>query len=162
MCDCTEKKVIKTDKAPKAIGPYSVATLVNHFVFTSGQIALDPESGAMVEGGIEAETRQALINLKNVIEAAGTTLENVMKTTVFLKDINDFAKMNAVYGEFFPENSPARSAIQVAALPKGALVEIEAIAALDYCECCANGCDCDCDCEEGEDGCCCCGGDSDK
>jgi 2-iminobutanoate/2-iminopropanoate deaminase len=157
MCDCTTKKVITTEKAPKAIGPYSVATVVNHFVFTSGQIAINPATGNIVEGGIEAETRQALTNLKNVIEESGTTIENVMKTTVFLKDINDFTRMNAVYGEFFPENSPARSAVQVAALPKGALIEIEAIAVLDHCECCENGCDCedDCDCEDGDDSCCC-------
>lgn len=155
MCDCTEKKVITTEKAPKAIGPYSVATVVNHFVYTSGQIAIDPVTGALVEGGINAETRQALINLKNVLEASDTELKNVIKTTVFLKDINDFAHMNAIYAEFFTENYPARSAVQVAALPKGALIEIEAVAVLDHCECCENGCGCECDCEEGDDDCCC-------
>jgi len=159
MCDCTEKKVILTEKGPKAIGPYSVATVVNHFVYTSGQIGLNPETGSMVEGGLEAETRQVLDNLKAILEESGTSLENVMKTTVFLKDINDFAKMNAIYGEYFSENPPARSAIQVAALPKGALIEIEAVAVLAYCECCENGCGCVCDCEEGDD---CCSGHSDK
>lgn len=122
------KRIIKTDKAPAAIGPYSAGVGAGSFLFTAGQIGLDPKSGAMVEGGVEAETRQALTNLKGILEAGGSSLEKVVKTTVFLKDINDFQKVNAIYGEFFTENPPARSAVQVAALPKNAWVEIEAIA----------------------------------
>lgn len=124
------KTIVRSDKAPKAIGPYSVATIVGNLVFTSGQIGLVPETGNVIEGGIEAETRQALTNLKNVLEAAGTDLAHVMKTLVFLRDINDFARMNAIYGEFFTENHPARSAVQVAALPKNGAVEIECVAVL--------------------------------
>jgi len=131
MSQCCEKRsIVVTDKAPKALGPYSVAVKTGPFVFTSGQLGLDPVTGNLAEGGVEAETRQALTNLSNILQAAGTTLSSVVKTTVFLRDINDFARMNAVYGEFFPENPPARSAFQVAALPKGAAVEIEAVAAL--------------------------------
>ena len=129
MSHCCEKRtVVTTDQAPKAIGPYSVAIKAGPFVFTSGQLGLDPVSGAIVEGGVEAETRQALTNLSHVLEAAGSSLALVVKTTVFLRDINDFARMNAVYGEFFTQNPPARSAVQVAALPKGSAVEIEAVA----------------------------------
>lgn len=131
MSQCCEKRtVVTTDQAPKAIGPYSVATKAGPFVFTSGQLGLEPASGALVEGGVEAETRQALTNLRHVLEAAGSSLSLVVKTTVFLRDINDFARMNAVYGEFFTQDPPARSAVQVAALPKGGAVEIEAIAHL--------------------------------
>lgn len=125
----TAKTIIKTDKAPAAIGPYSVGVQSGDFIFTAGQIGLDSKSGEMVAGGIEAQTRQALINLQNILEAAGSSLDNVIKTTVFLKDMNDFAKMNAVYAEFFKQDPPARSAVQVAALPKNAEVEIEAVAA---------------------------------
>jgi 2-iminobutanoate/2-iminopropanoate deaminase len=125
----SEKKIIATDKAPRAIGPYSVGAQFCDLVFTAGQIGLDPATNEMVAGGVEAETRQALTNVKNILEAAGSSLDMVLKTTVFLRDMNDFARMNAVYGEFFTENPPARSAVQVAALPKGAAVEIEAIAA---------------------------------
>jgi 2-iminobutanoate/2-iminopropanoate deaminase len=132
--DCS-KKVIRSDKAPKAIGPYSIGVSIRHFVFTSGQLGLDPVSGNLVDGGIESQTRQALENVKTVLEEAGTTMDNVVKTTVFLKDINDFAKMNAIYGEFFSGDYPARSAVQVAALPKGGMVEIEVIAALSHKEC---------------------------
>lgn len=124
----TTKKIIKTDNVPSAIGPYSVGVQGGSFVFTAGQIGLNPLTGEMVTGGIESQTRQALMNLQNILEAAGTCLDNVMKTTVFLKDMNDFARMNAVYAEFFNQNPPARSAVQVAALPKNAEVEIEAIA----------------------------------
>jgi 2-iminobutanoate/2-iminopropanoate deaminase len=124
------KKIIQTEKAPKAIGPYSQAIRTEFMVFTAGQVGLDPASGELVEGGIEAQTRRVLTNLKNVLEAADSGLNYVVKTTVFLKDMNDFAAMNSVYGEFFPENPPARSTVAVAALPKGALVEIEAIAML--------------------------------
>jgi len=143
MCCSSEKKVVKTDKAPKALGPYSVAIQANGFVFTAGQVGLNPETNTIVEGGVEAETRQALTNVKNVLEAAGSNLGLVVKTTVFLLDMNDFAKMNAIYGEFFTENFPARSAVQVAALPKGAMVEIETIALLEY------------TCDDDEECCCC-------
>jgi len=122
------KHVIKTDKAPQAIGPYSAGIAVDGWVFTAGQIAIDPQTGEVVEGGIEAETRQALKNVQNVLAAAGLPLDQVVKTTVFLRDMNDFAKMNSVYAEFFPKNAPARSTVQVAALPRGVAVEIEAIA----------------------------------
>lgn len=127
---CETRTVVTTDQAPKAIGPYSVAIKAGPFVFTSGQLGLDPVSGAIVEGGVEAETRQALTNMSHVLEAAGSSLALVVKTTVFLRDISDFARMNAVYGEFFTLNPPARSAVQVAALPKGGAVEIEAVAHL--------------------------------
>jgi 2-iminobutanoate/2-iminopropanoate deaminase len=122
------KKVITADKAPKAIGPYSHAIQFGDFVFTSGQIGLNPATGEIVPGGIEAETRQVLINLTSVLEASGSNLDRVMKTTVFLRDMADFPKMNAIYGEFFKENPPARSTIGVVALPKGAAVEVEVIA----------------------------------
>ncbi len=122
------KRVIHTDAAPAAIGPYSQAVRAGDFVFTAGQIGLDPDTGQMVPGGIEAQTRQALRNLQAVLEAAGASLSQVVKTTVFLQDMNDFAAMNAVYATFFPSEPPARSAVQAAALPKGALVEIEAVA----------------------------------
>jgi 2-iminobutanoate/2-iminopropanoate deaminase len=124
-----DKIVVTSNKAPKAIGPYSVAIRAGMFVFTSGQLGLDPQSGDLVPGGIEAETRQALTNIRNVLEASGSSLEAVVKTTVFLKDMVEFSKMNAVYAEFFPENPPARSTIQ-AALPKGGCVEIETIASV--------------------------------
>lgn len=122
------RNVITSENAPKAIGPYSVAIQTENFVFCSGQLGLDPASGELVSAEVEAQTRQALTNLKNVLEAAGSSLENVVKTTVFLKDMADFPKMNAVYGEFFSANPPARSTIAVAGLPKGGLVEIEATA----------------------------------
>jgi len=122
------KRIIHTDAAPAAIGPYSQAVRAGDFVFTAGQIGLDPATGEMVPGGIAAQTRQALRNLQAVLEAAGASLSQVVKTTVFLQDMNDFAAMNAVYAEFFATEPPARSAVQAAALPKGALVEIEAIA----------------------------------
>jgi 2-iminobutanoate/2-iminopropanoate deaminase len=126
-CD-HQKQIISAENAPKAIGPYSHGVKACHFVFSSGQLGLEPISGAMVEGGVEAETRQALLNLKAVLEAGGSGLDYVVKTTVFLRDINDFARMNGVYAEFFQTNPPARSAIQVAALPKNGAVEIEAVA----------------------------------
>lgn len=124
------KKVISTDKAPQAIGPYSIAIGTRDLVFTAGQIGIDPAKGEIVSGGIEAETRQVLTNLKHVLEASGSGIGQVAKTTVFLKDMGDFPKMNAIYAEFFTDNPPARSTVAVAALPKGALVEIEAIAIL--------------------------------
>jgi 2-iminobutanoate/2-iminopropanoate deaminase len=124
------KKIVSTEKAPKAIGPYSQAILTESLLFTAGQVGLDPATMELVEGGIEAQTRQVLTNLKNVLESADSGLKFVVKTTVFLQDMSDFAKMNSAYAEFFPENPPARSTVQVAALPKGALVEIECIALL--------------------------------
>ncbi len=124
------KKVISTDKAPRAIGPYSQAIRYGNLLFTSGQLGLDPDTGELVPGGIEAETRQVLTNIKNVLEMAGADLSCVVKTTVFLKDMADFAKMNAIYAEFFTQAPPARSTIGVAALPKGGLVEIETIATI--------------------------------
>ena len=120
--------IIATDKAPAAVGPYSQAVRVGDFVFTAGQIPLDPTTGQLVEGGIEVQARQALTNVSAVLEAAGTSLANVVKTTVFLADMGEFKAMNGVYAEFFPEAPPARSAVQVAALPLGARIEIEAIA----------------------------------
>jgi len=127
------KKIVVSEKAPKAIGPYSVAVQTGQLVYTAGQIGLDPKTMEIVSGGVEAETRQVLTNLKNVLEDAGSSLGDVVKTTVFLKDMGDFAKMNAVYGEFFSQNPPARSTVAVAGLPKGCNVEIEAVATLrDY------------------------------
>jgi 2-iminobutanoate/2-iminopropanoate deaminase len=125
-----KKEIVVTDKAPKAIGPYSAGVTTGHLVFTAGQLGMNPQTGELVDGGIQAETRQALNNLKAVLEAAGSDLSLVIKTTVFLKDINEFGLMNEVYGTFFTEKFPARSAFQVAALPKGASVEIEAVALL--------------------------------
>jgi 2-iminobutanoate/2-iminopropanoate deaminase len=124
------KKIVSTEKAPRAIGPYSQAIRTEHLVFTAGQIGLDPTTMEIVAGGIEAQTRQVLTNLKYVLESADSGLNYVVKTTVFLQNMNDFAAMNIVYSEFFPENAPARSTIAVAALPKGALVEIECTALL--------------------------------
>ncbi|MCJ7434628.1 MAG: RidA family protein [Anaerolineales bacterium] len=124
------KKIIQTEKAPKAIGPYSQAIRIESLVFTAGQIGLNPATAELVEGGVEAQTRQVLTNLRNVLEAAGSDLAHVVKTTVFLKDMNDFPKMNVIYAEFFGEMPPARSTVAVAGLPKSGLVEIEAIALL--------------------------------
>lgn len=122
------KKVISTPQAPAAIGPYSQAVQVGNLVFTSGQIPIDPATGQFAEGGIKEQTRQSLTNVKAILEEAGLTLSSVVKTTVFLADMADFADMNAVYAEFFAEPFPARSAVAVKTLPKGALVEIEVIA----------------------------------
>lgn len=123
-----QKQVVESKKAPQPIGPYSVGIRAGDLVFTAGQIGIDPEQSEIVDGGIEAETHQVLRNLKNILEAAGSTLEEVIKTTVFLRDMDDFPRMNAVYGEYFNQSPPARSTVQVAALPKGASVEIEAVA----------------------------------
>ncbi len=120
---------IATPKAPGAIGPYSQAVRVGGFVYTSGQLPLDPATGTFPEGGIEAQTRQSLTNIQAILEAAGLSMKNVIKTTVFLADMGDFAAMNAVYAEFFEAPFPARSAVAVKTLPKNALVEIEVIAA---------------------------------
>ena len=123
-----DKKVVTSENAPKALGPYSVAIRAGMFVFASGQLGLDPHSGNLVPGGIEAETRQALTNIRHVLADSGSSLDAVVKTTVFLRDMADFSKMNAVYAEFFPDNPPARSTVQVAALPRDGNVEIEAVA----------------------------------
>ncbi len=123
------KKIIATTNAPSAIGPYSQAICFGDLIITSGQLGLVPETGEFAEGGVEGQARQSLENVKAVIGAAGLTMDNVVKTTVFMKNMEDFAKVNAVYAEYFTEgNYPARSAVEVAALPKGGLVEIEVIA----------------------------------
>ena len=124
------RTIITTDKAPGAIGPYSQAVKTEAMVFVSGQLALDPASGNIVTGGIKAETRQAMQNLKRILEAAGSSLENVVKTTLFIKDMNDFPMINEVYGEFFQNDPPARACVEVARLPKDANVEIEAVGLL--------------------------------
>ncbi len=123
-----EKQIVQVENGPAAIGPYSVGVVAGGFVFVSGQLGLDQARGALVPGGVEAETRQAFTNLKAILEGAHSGLNAIVKTTVFLKDMGDFAKMNAVYAEFFSGDFPARSAVQVAALPRNAQVEIEAIA----------------------------------
>jgi 2-iminobutanoate/2-iminopropanoate deaminase len=121
-------KVLHSDHAPKALGPYSQAIEVNGFVFTSGQIPIDPATDKFVEGGIKEQTRQSLTNIQNVLKEAGINLSHVVKTTVFLSDMDNFTEMNEVYAEFFNQPFPARSAVAVKTLPKGALVEIECIA----------------------------------
>ncbi|MGZ6315932.1 MAG: RidA family protein [Anaerolineales bacterium] len=124
------KGIVLTSKAPKPIGPYSQAVRTDSMVFAAGQAGLDPNTGELVKGGIEAETRQVLTNIKNVLDAADSGLNYVVKTTVFLIDMNDFPKMNAIYSEFFAKDPPARTTVAVAGLPKGARVEIDAIAIL--------------------------------
>ncbi len=122
-------KAIHTEKAPAAIGPYSQAIEVNGFVYTSGQLPVDPATGEFAPGGIKEQTCQSLTNVKSILEQAGTGMDKVIKTTVFLNDMNDFAAMNEVYAQFFQQPYPARSAVAVEKLPKGALVEIEVVAA---------------------------------
>ncbi len=134
------KECVSTGRAPAAVGPYSQAIRAANFVFTAGQLGLVPGTKDFAGPDIEAQTRQALENLKAVLEAGGSCLEHAVKTTVFLADMGEFARMNAVYAEFFPENPPARSAVQAAALPLGGRVEIEAVALL-------------CDCEGGHEDC---------
>lgn len=121
-------KQISTDKAPAAIGPYSQAIAHNGLIFVSGQLPIDPATGAFPEGGVEAQTRQSLTNIKSILEQAGSGMDKVVKTTVLLADMGDFAAMNGVYAEFFSEPYPARCAFAVKTLPKGALVEIECVA----------------------------------
>lgn len=123
-------RTIQTDQAPAAIGPYSQAIVAGGMVFTAGQIPLNPSTGEMADGGIEAQTEQVMRNLSAVLEAAGASLGSVVKTTVFVRDMEEFAAMNAVYGRFFGEHRPARSTVQAARLPRDARVEIEAIAAV--------------------------------
>ncbi len=123
-------EIISTEKAPAALGPYSQAIKANGFVWCSGQIPIDPATGTIHAEGIEAQARQAIGNLKNVLEAAGSGLDRVVKTTVFIRHMDDFAALNAVYAELFGASKPARSCVEVSCLPKGALLEIEAVAAL--------------------------------
>jgi 2-iminobutanoate/2-iminopropanoate deaminase len=123
-----KREAVRTDRAPKAIGPYEQALKVDGWVFTSGQIPLDPKTGTMVEGGIGAQTRQVLDNLRAVLEAAGTSMSRVVKTTVYMTSLADFQKMNEVYAEYFPQDKPARSTVGVAALPRGAMIEIDVVA----------------------------------
>jgi 2-iminobutanoate/2-iminopropanoate deaminase len=136
----TNKHIVSTDQAPAAVGPYSQGVRLGHFVFTAGQLGLVPGTGDFAGSGIQSQTRQALENVKGVLEAAGSCLKHVVKVTVFLQDMDEFSQMNEVYAEFFSEDPPARSAVEVAALPLGGRVEIEAIAEA-------------CECDSGEDGC---------
>ena len=122
------KKIINTPKAPAAIGPYSQAVKVGNLLFTSGMIPIDPATNTLVEGGIEVQAERALENVKALLEASGTSLDKVVKTVVFIKDMNDFAKVNEIYAKYFTENFPARSCVEVARLPKDVLIEMEAIA----------------------------------
>jgi 2-iminobutanoate/2-iminopropanoate deaminase len=125
-----ERKTVSSESAPKAIGPYSPAVRAGAWLFSSGQLGMDPATGELVSGGTAAETTQALKNLRGLLEAAGGSLADVVKTTVFLRDLADFPVMNSAYGGFFPHDPPARSTVQVAALPKNAAVEIECVAVL--------------------------------
>jgi 2-iminobutanoate/2-iminopropanoate deaminase len=122
------KEIISTTKAPAAIGPYSQAVKLGNMIYTSGMIPLVPETMQIVEGGVRQQTKQVLENLKMLLESAGSSLENVIKTTVFIKDMNEFPKINEIYAEYFKSNQPARSCVEVARLPKDVLVEIEVIA----------------------------------
>ena len=124
------KRIVKTNKAPQAIGPYSQGVIAGNFLFISGQIAIDPDKNEMISGTIEEQAEQVLKNIGAILNEAGLTYDNVVKTTVYLTDLNDFGKMNEVYARFFKNNPPARAAIQVSKLPKGAKIEIEAIAFL--------------------------------
>ncbi len=124
----SSKEIVKTNKAPDAIGPYSQAIKINKMIFLSGQLAIDPKTQKFINGDIEIQTKRVLDNLKAVIEAAGSSLESVVKTTIYLTDINDFSKVNEIYASYFSAGKPARSTVCVAALPKNAKVEIDAIA----------------------------------
>lgn len=125
-----ERRAVQTSQAPNAVGPYSQAIIIGDMVYCAGQVPLDPATGQLIEGGIEDQTRRVLNNLKAVIEAAGSSMDRVVKTTVFLTTMDNFTAMNGVYGEFFSSPPPARSTVAIAGLPRGALLEIEAIAAL--------------------------------
>jgi 2-iminobutanoate/2-iminopropanoate deaminase len=122
------KEIITAANAPQPIGPYSAGVRAGNLIFTAGQIGINPQTGEIVSGGVEAETRQVMENIRNILEGAGSSLEAIVKTTVFLRDMNDFTLMNAVYSEFFNAEPPARTTVQVAGLPKGVAVEIEALA----------------------------------
>ena len=122
------REVVATENAPAAVGPYSQGVRAGDFIFTAGQLGIDPSSGRLVEGGVEAQTRQALTNIQAVLEAAGSGLDRVVKATLYLHDMTDFQAVNAIYAQFFTKDPPARSAVQVAALPLGGLVMIEAVA----------------------------------
>ncbi|GBC83041.1 2-iminobutanoate/2-iminopropanoate deaminase [bacterium HR10] len=124
------RRTIATDRAPRAIGPYVQAVQVGEWIFVSGQIALDPETGDLVPGGIEEQTERVLQNLRAILDAAGSSLEKVVKTTVYLADLNDFAKMNEVYARYFPGEKPARATVEVSRLPRDARIEMDAIATL--------------------------------
>ena len=124
------KRIVRSEKAPEAIGPYSQAIVAGGFVYTAGQLALDPGTGQLVPGDVRIQTKRVMENLKAILEAAGTSLANVVKTTVFLRDMNDFGAMNEIYGSYFQEDPPARSTFQVAKLPRDGAVEIEVVALL--------------------------------
>ena len=126
-----DKKIIYTSKAPKPIGPYSQAVHIGNLIFTAGQLGLDPQTNELVSGGIQAETQQALTNIKHILEEAGSSLEKTIKTTVYLRDMNDFATMNKIYADFFSANYPSRTTIQAGALPKNGSIEIEVIATVE-------------------------------
>jgi 2-iminobutanoate/2-iminopropanoate deaminase len=138
------KEIVSTERAPAAVGPYSQGVRIGNLVFTAGQLGLVPGTKEFAGPDIESQTRQALENIKAVLEAASSCLEHVVKTTVFLADMGEFARMNGVYAEYFVKAPPARSAVQVAALPLGGRVEIEAVA--EVCDCESREDDCDCDC----------------
>lgn len=131
MSDKATREIIATDRAPGAIGPYSQAVRAGDFVFCSGQIPIDPATGDFVAGGVREQTHQVLKNLSEVLKAAGSSLKGVIKTTVFVEDMNDFAEMNQVYAEYFTENFPARATVQAARLPKDAKVEVECVALIE-------------------------------
>ncbi len=122
------REIISTDRAPAAVGPYSQAVRIADLIFTAGQIPLDPSTGAIIQGDIEAQTRQVLENLQAVLKAGHSSLDQILKMTVFMTDLSLFGRMNTVYAEYFPEKPPARSAVQVAALPLGVAIEMEAVA----------------------------------
>ncbi len=121
-------EIISTEKAPAAIGPYSQAVKTGNLIYTSGMIPIDPATGALVEGGIEVQAERALMNVKALLEASGSSMDKVVKTVVFIKNMDDFAKVNEIYAKFFTSNYPARSCVEVARLPKDVLIEMEAIA----------------------------------
>ncbi|GAB6072094.1 RidA family protein [Venenivibrio stagnispumantis] len=123
-------QMINTEKAPKAIGPYSQAIKFENLLFISGQIAINPQTNQLINGGIEEQTKQVMENIKAILQEAGLTFDNVIKTTIYLKDINDFAKVNEIYGSYFKEHKPARATVEVSRLPKDALIEIEVIAGI--------------------------------
>nr|HID12436.1 RidA family protein [Anaerolineae bacterium] len=139
-----EKRIIATDKAPAAVGPYSQAVTASGFVFTAGQVGLDPTAGQLAGEDVASQTRRALQNIEAILKAAGSCLRHVVKTTVYLADMADFGPMNAVYAEFFPEKPPARATLQAAALPLGARVEIEVVAQACECEGGKEACECHC------------------